>query len=197
MQLIRITNHPIKYKFEIEPARLEMKQAQNPEGETVREPSRLQIRTKNIAVRLDTTELRASLNLRNSGAFARHQASLGAQAAEQATGEAVQFGNQMQQIQDGVSIAQIVQQKLLQQPETYTMFLPEVGPNISWDPNSVSAQYEAGSIKFDWQIMKNLMDYVPGKFRMQILEYPKVSIEYLGEPNYVPPSANPDFEETE
>lgn len=146
---------------------------------------------------MDTTELRASLNLRNTDAFARYYASRGARAAQQAIGEAVEFGNQMQRIEDGVSIAQIVKQKMLEQPETYTFFLPEAGTDISWDPNAINVQYEPGSIKFDWQIMKNLMDYVPGKFQMEILEYPKVSIEYLGEPSYVPPSSAPNYEEAE
>ena len=27
------------------------------------------------------------------------------------------------------------------------------------------------------------MDYIPGKFQMNITQYPKVQIEYLGEPN--------------
>ena len=48
-------------------------------------------------------------------------------AAYQAIGEAVQLGNQMQQIQDGVTIGQLVRERFLQQPTTYTVFLPSAG----------------------------------------------------------------------
>ena len=46
------------------------------------------------------------------------------QTAYENIGERVQFGNQIAQIQDGVSISQVVQQKMLQQPTTYTTFIP-------------------------------------------------------------------------
>ena len=36
--------------------------------------------------------------------------------------------------------------------------------------------------------------YVPGELRVDVEQYPKVDIEYMGEPMYVPPSANPAHE---
>lgn len=197
MLLLRITNQPIKYQLEVEPAHLEIRQDFIPDGEVTREPSRLSIQTKNIQVRLDTTEMRASLNQRTSSAFAKEYASRGWQQSLQAIGDAAQFGTAMGQIQDGVTIAQLVKQRMLQQPTTYMTFIPAVGPDISWEPAQIHEEYDPGSVRTDWQIMRNTMDYVPGKFEMNILQYPKVTIEYLGEPNYVPPSASPTYEEKE
>ena len=192
MQLIKITNIPMEYKLDIQPARLEMKQAQNPQHQLSREASHLGIQSRSIQVRLDTTELRASLNLRTNGDFARYYAGRGRQTAYDTIGENVQFGNQMAQIQDGVTISQIVRQKMLAQPTTYTTFLPSVGPDISWQPEELKLDYDPGSMKFDWEVLRNQMEYIPGRFRMNITQYPRVQIEYLGEPNYVPPSANPN-----
>ncbi len=38
-------------------------------------------------------------------------------------------------------------------------------------------------------------DYVPGKLEINIEQYPKVEIEYVADPLYVPPRANPNYEE--
>ena len=40
------------------------------------------------------------------------------------------------------------------------------------------------------------MNYIPGKFSIEILQYPKVSVEWLGSPTYVPPSADPNYVES-
>ena len=195
MQLINITSTPIEYKINIEPGRLEMKQADNARQKMTSFPSELSIQSRNIEVRLDSTRMRASLNLRNPGEFARYYGSQGMQTAYENIGDRVQFGNQISQIQDGVSISQVVQQKMLEQPTTYTTFIPSAGIDISWQPQQLNLDYQPTQLEFDWQTMKNSMEYVPGKYQMDILQYPKVQIEYLGTPTYVPPSADPNSEE--
>ena len=79
MQLLKITSIPIKYEIYTEPARLEVKQAQNPEHIMTRNPSGWTMRAQNIQVRMDTTDLRASLILRNSMDFARYYGDQGRQ----------------------------------------------------------------------------------------------------------------------
>ena len=195
MQLINITSTPIEYKINIEAARLEMKQSDNPRYQMEQNQGRMNIDAKNIQVRLDFTRLRESLNLRDPGAFARYYGSQGRQTAYENIGERVQFGNQISQIQDGVSISQIVQQKAIQQPTTYTTFIPSAGWDISWQPQELNLDYQPTEMNFDWQVQKNVMEYVPGKYQMDILQYPKIEIEYLGTPTYVPPSSDPNYEE--
>lgn len=195
MQLINITSTPIEYKINIEAARLEMKQSDNPRYQMEQNQGRMNIDAKNIQVRLDSTRLRESLNLRDPGAFARYYGSQGRQTAYENIGERVQFGNQISQIQDGVSISQIVQQKAIQQPTTYTTFIPSAGWDISWQPQELNLDYQPTEMNFDWQVQKNVMEYVPGKYQMDILQYPKIKIEYLGTPTYVPPSSDPNYEE--
>lgn len=194
MQLLKITNIPIKFKIETEAAHLQMKQADNAKPEYKIDQPDMKIHTQNIQVRLDTTELRASLNQRSDTEFARYYAERGRKTAYQSIGENVQMGNQMQNIQDGVTISQIMKQKMMEQPTTYTTFLP-APTDISWEPAKMDFSYNPGSTKFDWHIMRNQMDYIPGKYEVSITQYPKVEIEYLGEPTYVPPSSNPNYEE--
>lgn len=196
MQLINITSTPIEYKINIEAARLEMKQSDNPRYQMTQNQGKMNIDAKNIQVRLDSTRLRESLNLRDPGAFARYYGSQGRQTAYENIGERVQFGNQMAQIKDGVSISQLVQQKALQQPTTYTTFIPSAGWDISWQPQELNLDYQPTEMNFDWQVQKNVMEYVPGKYQMDILQYPKIEIEYLGTPTYVPPSSDPNYEES-
>lgn len=196
MQLINITSTPIEYKINIEAARLEMKQSDNPRYQMTQNQGKMNIDSKNIQVRLDSTRLRESLNLRDPGAFARYYGSQGRQTAYENIGERVQFGNQMAQIKDGVSISQLVQQKAIQQPTTYTTFIPSAGWDISWQPQELNLDYQPTEMNFDWQVQKNVMEYVPGKYQMDILQYPKIEIEYLGTPTYVPPSSDPNYEES-
>jgi len=195
MQLIKIENIPIQYRFQIERARLELKQADNPSMRQSRTAARLNLQKKDIQVRLDTTEMRNSLNLKSTAKMLSDEAAKGSQAVQKAVSDFGSFGQQVSQIQNGVTIPQLISQKLFEQPDTITTFLPSVGPEISWDPATVDTDYIAASTETDWEINQNVLDYVPGKFQMIIEQYPQVKIEYLGEPHYVPPSANPNYEE--
>lgn len=194
-QLLSIQSTPIEYQLKIEAPRLEMRQANNPQSNIKQTPSSLQIHTKNIQVRLDTTDMRKSIGLKSAPDLIADAAAYGKQTALEATAEMTRFGDQMGQIQDGVTIAGLIKQKMLEQPDTMTVFLPSTGSAVSWDPNEMNVKYQSGNLEFDWKINQNILNYIPGKFQMVIKQYPKVQIEYLGDPNYVPPSANPNFEE--
>lgn len=197
MQLIQITSQPVKWQCRTEAARLEMQVPKNPQGKVNRVPDQMNIQTKDIAVRLDTTQMRSSLNLKSIKEWKQVFAQEGMQASYTAIGEAVQTGNQMQNIQDGVTIAQIVQQKMLRSADfsTYTTFLPSAGVDTSWDPAQVDVDYQRGSVETEWEVQRNVMTYVPSQFHFEILQKPKVTIEYLGTPTYVPPSSAPDYTE--
>lgn len=195
MQLLKITSIPIEYRIQVERSRLEINHSPAPKAEMRTTRPELNIDAKNVQVRLDTTEMRSSLGLKSAPRLIKEAGQKGFQDADRAKAEYAQMGNQMAQIQTGVDVADIVSQKLLKQPTTQTVFLPSKGPVVSWEPNSIKMQFKPGELSIDWQVLKNTMDYIPGKFQMEILQYPKIEIEYLGEPNYVPPSASPNYVE--
>lgn len=195
MQLLKITSTPIEYRIEVSRPRLEVQQPAQVSMNSNTQPARIDIHTQDIKVRLDTTEMRSSIGLKSAPTLIKEASQRGFRAAQQATADYAQFGNQMAEIQNNVTISQIVSQQALEQPQTMTVFLPSVGPDISWTPPRIDLQYKEGNLSVDWKLQRNVMDYVPGKFKMSILQYPKVNIEYMGEPNYVPPSASPTYVE--
>ena len=193
MLAIEISSRPLKWEFEIEPAQLKARQADNPSARYDFKQSAMEIHSQDIKVKLDGTQLRASLDMRGMTDFWLEAGRKGREGAQAATRDSVEFGNQIAHIEDGVTIAQVIQQRMMEQPETYTFFIPSPY-NISWQPNEQTIDYEPADVSFDWQIEKNVMDYVPGSFSINILQRPEVEIKYVGSPIYVPPSSAPDFE---
>ncbi|MCI8622807.1 MAG: hypothetical protein HFG26_04010 [Provencibacterium sp.] len=195
MQLLRITSVPIQYQIQVERARLEMSKEGETRGRMEQRDAQLQLRARNIQMRMDSTDMRASLGLKSVGRKISEAAQQRKQAALNLTAQYASEGEKM--TQKGVDVTQIVADRLFgqsQQSSSTLVFLPTVGPAITWQPNDLQVQYNPGELNFDWEIMRNAMDYVPGKFQMNILQYPKVQIEYLGEPSYVPPSSNPNYQ---
>lgn len=193
MQLIKITTVPMQYTMEVEAPRLEVTQAPNPQAQMTQKQGQMKMKSENIKVRLDTTDARRSMGIKNNTDFAASSAAAGKQAASSATAKYAQMAARMTQ-SPKADITQFAKENMVKSQQLQTTFLPSVGPNISWEPPNLSMQYEPATINTDWQIQKNQMNYVPGKFKMNITQYPRVKIEYIGEPNYVPPSANPNYE---
>ncbi|MDO5601301.1 MAG: DUF6470 family protein [Oscillospiraceae bacterium] len=196
MQLIRIINVPIEYKMEIEHARLEMKQAGEVQADISQKQGQFHMKSRNIQMRMDSSEMRASLGLKDIQRFAADNAAKGTQNVQETTGaimsDVSKFGD------PGMSVKDIMASKLMDPtPQVAMTFLPTVGPAITWQPPDLQLDYEPGTVTFDWKLLQNTMEYIPGKFHLEILQYPDVQIEYLGGPNYVPPSASPDYAETE
>ena len=74
-------------------------------------------------------------------------------------------------------------------------YLPAVGPDISWTPADLAIDYTPAQVEFHPQTETKPAVYIPGELNVNVEQYPKVEIEYVGEPMYVPPSANPSYEE--
>ena len=200
MQLLQITTTPMKYELEIEHAKLEHQQEFMSEAKMTTTAPKLSIQSSNAEVQIDTYEARKSLGLQRIGDFIDMEAQNGKDSINQKTREYVEIGKEMSNIHENATIPSIYQQKMLSEATSgslYTAFLPSSGADISWKPAEISMSYDAGDISTDWQIAQNTMSYVPGSVRMKILEYADVNIEYLGGPMYVPPSADPNYVETE
>lgn len=196
-QLLEITTIPIKWELEVEHARLEMQNNWVPDMDTTRTPGRLNIDTQNISLRLDTSAARESLGRLSGPALVRQAAAQGRRQVLDGMGQTARDGTALARVEDGVTIAQLVRQKLMEQPGSYTMFLPSAGPEISWDPARLDLEYQTGSVNTQWEQMRNVLNYVPGSVRFKILQHPRVEIRYLGKPFYFPPSASPDYAESE
>ncbi len=165
MQLIKIVNVPIEYKLEIENARLEFK-----EGSPAAEP-KMQMHHKNAQIKSDSSELNLSKRARE---FASKRA------FENTSNNAPTVANTAYNPQLDVDVAPHIAQLL------------QTNKNSNWKPAKEAMNYTPGAVTFDWNKIKGSMQYVPGEFNMTILEYPHLEIEYTGEPQYFPESADPN-----
>lgn len=193
MQLLKITTTPIEYRLQLENASLRVAENVPAKLNPKVIPSKLDINTQNIKVQLDTTRARDSLGLHNPTTAAKNAGNKGLQAAQEATAQYAAIGNQLAQIQyPGQDIPRVFAQLLDKQPQTAMVFLPSQGPDISWEPNSININFDPATVQTEWQSAKFSMEYVPAKYKLDIVKYPKVSIEYVGGPIYVPASADPN-----
>jgi len=195
MQLLQITSTPMRYELQVENAKLEYQQDVTPSAKVETTPSELTIHSKSVEVRIDTYQARKSLGILKIGDSIKQCAQKGMEHINDQTREYVEIGKAMGNIQDGTTIGDIVRQKMLQQPEMYTAFLPSGGADISWSPAELDVNYRPGDVNYDWQIKDTDYNYRAGSVHMKIVEYAHVDIEYLGGPMYVPPSADPEYEE--
>ncbi|XOQ49349.1 MAG: DUF3298 domain-containing protein [Eubacteriales bacterium] len=73
--------------------------------------------------------------------------------------------------------------------------IPSYPTDFHWDSQQVSNQYESDRQTFDWLTQnKAKLKYIPASIEYVIKGYAHVEFEYLGKPQYVPPSASPDYE---
>lgn len=193
MNVLKITTTPIKLSMTSQRARLES-QIPSPEAGIIQTPGRLQMRSESIKVDIDTSHSRASMGFRTAKGLMQDAAQAGARAAADATAQYSRTGTQMMQIQDGVTVADIMKNQMLSQTNVTTgiRFIPSVGPDISWEPASLDIDYTPAQVNFEPKADMQPAVYVPGKLTVDVEQYPKVEIEYMGDPLYVPPSANPN-----
>ncbi|EEQ58970.1 DUF6470 family protein [Enterocloster sp. OA13] len=195
MNVLKITTTPIKLSMTSQRARLESR-IPDPEVGIIQNPGKLNMKSENIKVDIDTSRSRDSMGFRTARGIMRDGAQAGIKAASDATAQYSRIGNQMMQIQDGVTVADIMKNQMMAQTNITTgiAFIPSVGPDISWQPPDLSIDYTPAQVEFRPQVQEPPATYVPGELRVDVEQYPKVDIEYMGEPMYVPPSANPAHE---
>jgi len=194
MQLLRITTIPIKIKMKVESAKLQINQEPpRMKQKTVR--SRLSIKKQDAKVLISTYELRKRLGQMKLLDSAREAARKGLESAQAATAEYAELGNKLAMAYKGVSVPEAAYSKLVKEPKSQKVFLPSVGAQLAWENASLDFDYDPGKLQTEWDTGSADLVYVPGNLELEIEQYPDVKIEYLGSPNYVPPSANPEYNE--
>lgn len=195
MNVLKITTTPIKLSMTSQRARLEA-QLPTPQMDIEQTPGSLQMRSQNIKVNIDTYNARQSLGHRTNKDFFAYEAAKGRTAADEATARYVQVGNQMAQIQNGANIPDIIYMQMISrmQPKSGLEAVPLPAPDISWTPGQLDMDYSPSKLEFEAQLKETQTSYIPGELSINVEQYPKVEIEYTGDPRYVPPSASPAYE---
>ena len=72
--------------------------------------------------------------------------------------------------------------------------IPPANQYFNMDTQQLSAQYESQKQNFDWlSENKPRLIFIPASVEFLVKEYAHVEFKYLGKPQYVPPSASPDY----
>ena len=196
-QLLEFRTIPMAFELEVKNAKLEMK-TERPGYDMTRIDGSLSISHQYPRMHADTYEARSSMGLKSMMQASRESAEDSLRAALEATAHIAERGNLLAKVQDGVTIPGVIRSEVFQRiqdsQKSTIGFIPSVSANIHWDAPQLSMQYEADRLRFDWRTDGPQMEFTPADVIFHVKEYPRLEIEYVGKPLYVPPSASPDYE---
>lgn len=195
-QLLDITTTPIKIELKTTPARLEM-ESKFASVKISREQGGLEYQIEPLQMEIDNTAWRNSLNLKNCDTFVRDVAAKGRQAGLDAVAKIVKEGNQLALAHRQVTPADIARRNMTRIRESVMDFIPKGGVKISWNGGTVDFNYTKSQLNFDVEPSSLDIRYVPAQLEYFVSQYPRVDIQYIGEPFYFPASAAPGYIEQE
>ena len=191
MQLLKITTVPVKLKFNVEMAKLEVNQ-ESSEFKQKTTNARIRMNREDIKLYIDSYPARKSMGLLKFKDFAKKAAQKGKEAIVQAMSQYAELGNKLAQAHKGVTVAQAAYESPIKVPSADAAYQPDRS-NTILERAQLETDYEPAHLEMNWTLAKAQLNYVPGKFEVEIEQYPDVQIEYLGSPSYVPPSADPNY----
>lgn len=194
-QLLKITTVPIKYEIHVEKAKIEQRNS-TAELEISRDAGGLQIKSRPIKVNIDSSAARNSV-VPTTKTSITEAANKGRQAAMEATANYAQESRMMFKTkngQGGETLQQIFEQRVAMPTGEFQLaFVPSQGADLSWEGPGLSIEYQMDKLNFDLQIDQGNIEFTPGSVEVSITQNPSVSIEYIGEPIYVPASVAERF----
>ena len=191
--LIEITTVPIQIEMKTTNAKLEYARG-TAEMEISRDKGGLQIKSRPIRVNIDTFEARNTVTPTLARSL-QQGAQKGQQAAYQATATYAQQGKLMMETKLGEEvITQFAKSAMIDTRQEALGFIPETGPEITWDAGEMNIRYEMDKLNFDWRVNRPQFEFTPGDIEFTVTQRPEVVIKYIGGPIYVPPSADPNYE---
>lgn len=191
--LLRITTVPLAYELNIRHARLEYS-SRKTELDITRDRGGLRIQSRPARLTMDTFEARSSL-FPTPLQSTFEAAEKGKAAASETTARYAKEGRIMLLAKPGDNVNEQIDSIRNQKPcgQFQLGFLPGTGPKIEWTEPSLTMEYQADRLNFDYKVLSGSVEYKPGDIEMEITQYPDVIIEYIGKPIYVPPSSMEKF----
>lgn len=194
--LLQITTIPISIEIKITNAKFELADDRQPKVNITNTNGQFVMKAEPLKLNIDTYEARKSLGPGHmtDGDIMAQKAQEGFSVAFQGTARVASEGNQLAR---GMSPSEIAVQRARAGAtiETIMEFLPKEGADITFDAGKLSIDYQLGDQEIDWDIMQRLpMEFIPGSVELIVRDRPRVEIEYVGGPIYVPASADPNYE---
>lgn len=193
--LLQITTIPIQIEIKVTNAKYEYPEDRQPKVNITTTNGKFVMQAEPLRLNIDTYEARKSLGEGHmtDGDLLKQKASEGFSIAFQGTARVASDGNSLARGMTASEIA-IQNARAGATVETVMEFLPKTGADITFDAGKLNIEYQMGDQEFDWDVKPQLpMEFIPGSVELIVRDRPRVEIEYLGEPLYVPPSANPNY----
>ncbi len=195
--LLKITSIPISIEVNVTNAQLKVPDGKEPlKMDIDRTPGGYTMKSRPARINIDTYAARSSMGYGeyNATDFNKKQAERGFKISYEGVARIVSEGDQLAR---GVSPSEIASQNMRAGAsiETISEFIPKGGADISFDKGTLTLNYTPTDINIDWEnVNSSVVEFVPGSIEFIIKERPRVEIEYVGDPIYVPPSAKPGYE---
>jgi hypothetical protein len=193
--LLRITTTPVRIEVNVTRASLESPGKQMPRMNVKTEKGGFRMEARPVRVNIDTYNARSSMGMGNlnQADFYGEEAQRGIRLAYQGTARVVDEGNAVGRGSSPVDIA-VQNQRAGFSIETFMDFIPKGGADISWNDGVLNINYQTDNVNIDWEHLDaTRLIFNPGTVEINVAQYGKVEIEYVGDPIYVPPSANPNY----
>lgn len=194
--LIEITTVPIQIEMKTTNAKLEYARGTAEMEITRQDNGGLQIKSRPIKVNIDTYEARNSLTP-TIARYLEQGSQKGQQAAYESTATYARQGQLMMETKIGEElVTKFAGEAMMKDVKTNVglQFLPDPGPEITWDPGEMNIRYEMDKLAIDWKLNEGSFEFTPGDIEFTIAQRPDVVIKYIGGPIYVPPSSDPNYE---
>ncbi|MDR0196923.1 MAG: DUF6470 family protein, partial [Oscillospiraceae bacterium] len=150
---------------------------------------------KPAKINIDTYAARSSMGYGkyNMPDFYKNEAQRGIKLSYQGVASLVEDGNELAR---GNTPAEIANRNVRAgfSIQTVMDFIPKGGADITYEAGVLNINYEVDDVNVDWENLEAArLIFNPGLVEISVAQHPKVEITYVGEPIYVPPSANPSY----
>lgn len=196
--LIEIKTVPIELEMKTKNAQLLYSRG-TAEMEISRDKGGLSIKSRPIKVKMDSFEAQNSIRPTTVRSI-EQSAQKGKQAAYEATATYAQRGQLLLNAQVGQElVTQFAEEDFDKQMIAYKQefgldFIPKGGVDLQWEGGQMQIRYEMDKLNFNWKTGGVGFEFVPGDIEISVVQRPEVIIKYVGEPMYVPPSADPNYQ---
>ncbi len=194
-QLIEIKTVPIEIEMKVSSAKLEYTRA-SADLEISRDKGDLNIKSRPIRLNMDTFEMCNSIVPSPAQSIEQYMQK-GRQATYEANAVYARQGELLLKAKIGEDVLAQYSKTALSpdmnaRPEL--TFLPSAGQEINRDAGELNIKFEMDKLNFEWRINATEFKFTPGDIEISVKQQPDVIIKYIGDPLYVPPSADPNYE---
>jgi len=182
--LLEMKSIPMSIEYKINNARYEIENVNVP-VEITQNNNVYELRMESAKLNMDKVEVYHSQAYDNSASDAKNILMQGNSALYEVSSSYADKGN----FKLDIKILNNTNSKIAMK-----RFESDVNFNLkSWTPQDISLKYDFNSINLSINGDNSQLKFIPGNIEFIIKEYPRIEYKYLGEPIYVPESANPNY----